>query len=183
MTVRSYQSEAPRHAEIERHPDPDVEIVRWTICEAEILQAIGRVRGVRRTQADPVLVFVLNKVDLAHLPISELMTWDELSASCGPTMLMAATGCVPKMWSDIAHMIGRWNDATDPAGNAKAWFRDNPAEKAALDSLFSTGQIKHPLTGITTTFRKQSLGLVGKNHRYVWLANGMTIDDARAILP
>ena len=32
-------------------------------------------------------------------------------------------------------------------------------------------------------FRRESLGMVGKNRRYVWLAPGVTTDDARAILP
>ena len=171
-----------RETLVECHPDPDVETVRWTLCEAEVLQGIGRLRGVRRDADHPVLVFVLNQLDLGHLAISELQTWDDLSAACGPTMLMAARGCVPKMWSDIAHMVGRWDDAKDPAGNAKTWFRDNPAEKALLEELFVTNRITHPLSGIEMNFRRESIGLIGKNHRYVWLAECVTQDNARTVL-
>lgn len=152
------------------------------ICEAEVLQAIARPRGVRRDRTNPVLVFVLNKVDLGDIPISELITWDDLSARCGPTMIMASQGCVPRMWADVARMIGRWDQAPDPAANARAWFRDNPAERALLDDLRKTGRIIHPLTGIEIKFRRETLGMIGNNHRYVWLADGMTTDNARAIL-
>ena len=35
------------------HPDPMAEAVRWQICEGELVQAIGRARGVNRTACDP----------------------------------------------------------------------------------------------------------------------------------
>ena len=130
-----------------------------------------------------MVVYVLTDVDLGDLPISELTTWNELSAECGPVMLMAAQGVVPKNWTDIAHMIGRWNDANDPAGNARGWFRDNPEQQALLNDLFQTGKVRNPLTGIETKFRRETLGLIGKNRRYVWLAQGVTLEDARRLLP
>jgi hypothetical protein len=102
---------------------------------------------------------------------------------CGPVALMAAKGIVPKNWTDLAHMIGRWNDANDPAQNARGWFRDNPDQQALLDDLFQTGKVRNPLTGIETIFRRETLGLIGKNRRYVWLAQGITLDDARKLLP
>ncbi len=172
-----------RQAEVICHPDADVEIVRWTICEAEVLQAIGRVRGVRRDHTNPVVVYVLSDVDLGDLPISELTTWDALRVECGPVMLMAAQGVVPQNWTDIAHMIGRWNGANDPALNARGWFRDNPDQQALLDDLFLTDKIRNPLTGTETKFRRETLGLIGRNRRYVWLAESTTVDDARKLLP
>lgn len=180
--VRLMDDGTGRQADVECHPDPDVEMVCWTICEAEVLQGIGRPRGVRRGPSNPVLVFVLNKLDLGDIPISELITWDDLSGHCGPLMIMASQGCIPKMWADVAHMIGWWDKAADPAANARAWFRDHPAEQALLDGLRKAGRINHPLTGTEMKFRRESLGMVGKNHRYAWLADGTTTDDARAIL-
>ena len=38
-----------------------VEAIRWLICDAEVQQAIGRVRGVRRTADDSVLMIMLNR--------------------------------------------------------------------------------------------------------------------------
>ena len=145
-----------RQAEVSYHPDPDVELVCWTICEAEVLQAVGRVRGIRRDARSPVLVFVLNQIDLGHIPVSTLLTWDEVNALCGPVMLMAARGCIPKTSRDIARTLGWWNDRPDPAANAQAWVRDNPHHKVALDDLFRTGKITNPFTHGETTFRRES---------------------------
>ena len=41
------------------HPDPDVEAVRWQIHEAELVQALGRGRGVNRTAVNPLDVDLL----------------------------------------------------------------------------------------------------------------------------
>lgn len=181
--VRLMTDGTGRQSVVEVHPDEDVEAVRWAICEAEVLQAIGRVRGVRRDASNPVLVIVLNRVDLGDLPIAELLSSDDLSRHCGPTMMMAIRGCVPVMWSDVAAMVGRWKDAKDPTGSAKTWFRDNPEESQLRNTLLETGQICHPFSGKIIPFRKESLGLVGKHHRYVWLSQGVSIDEARAMLP
>ena len=70
-----------RAAEFECHPDERVEAIRCLICEAEVQQAIGRVRGVRRKADDPVLVIVLNGVDLGQTPIHQLISWEDLLAT------------------------------------------------------------------------------------------------------
>jgi putative DNA primase/helicase len=38
----------------DQHPDPEVEAIRWQIHEAELVQALGRGRGVNRTAATPL---------------------------------------------------------------------------------------------------------------------------------
>ena len=35
-----------------RHPDPVAESLRWQACEANVIQAIGRLRTLRREQAE-----------------------------------------------------------------------------------------------------------------------------------
>jgi putative DNA primase/helicase len=65
------------------HPDPLVEALRWSITEGSVLQAIGRARGVRRT--DPVAVTILGNLALP-LTVAEVTTWDELL----PDRLMVA---------------------------------------------------------------------------------------------
>jgi hypothetical protein len=60
----------------ERHPDPISEVVRWQICEAELVQVIGRGRGVNRSVDKPLHVDVLNNVCLP-LTIDQPIRWDD----------------------------------------------------------------------------------------------------------
>ena len=69
--------------EAERHPDPLVEMMRWRVCEAELIQAIGRGRGVNRTEADPLQVDLINTVPLPDIMIDEVVTWDDAQPDPG----------------------------------------------------------------------------------------------------
>ena len=53
-----------REVEGNQHPDPRAEAVRWSICEAELIQTIGRGRGVNRTAANPLQIDILTNVCL-----------------------------------------------------------------------------------------------------------------------
>ncbi len=72
-------------AECDRHPDPICEAIRWQICEGELVQIIGRARGVNRTEADPVDVLVMTDAPLP-LPLDSTVTADDLAP--GPAELM-----------------------------------------------------------------------------------------------
>jgi len=61
----------------EQHPDKFAEVIRWHACEAEIIQAIGRVRAVNRTSENPVQIDIINKVPLPDIVIDEVVEWDE----------------------------------------------------------------------------------------------------------
>ena len=41
------------------YSEPEAEMVRQAVTEAAIVQAVGRARGVNRTEADPVEVFLI----------------------------------------------------------------------------------------------------------------------------
>ena len=93
----------PEEAEIKRqaermagHPladdDPIVQAVRWSICEAELLQVIARARGIRRTEANPLDVLLLGDVPLP-LKIDAVASWEQ--AQPAPLELMAVRGVVP----------------------------------------------------------------------------------------
>jgi putative DNA primase/helicase len=56
--------------ETEGHPDDIAEQIRRRITEGEIMQAIGRGRGVRRTESNPLTVFVLGDAALP-IPVDE----------------------------------------------------------------------------------------------------------------
>jgi putative DNA primase/helicase len=55
--------DGPVLTEVERHPHPIAEAIRWQIREGEVVQAIGRARGVNRTAANPVDVLVMTDFD------------------------------------------------------------------------------------------------------------------------
>ena len=77
-------------AEADRHPDLIAEAIRWQICEGELLQIIGRGRGVnRREKVTPLDVLVLTDVALP-LPIAETLVAADLAP--GPAELMLAAG-------------------------------------------------------------------------------------------
>jgi hypothetical protein len=73
----------------DRHPDPTVEAVRWQSCGGELLQALGRVRGVNRTAGNPVQIDILTNVALP-VTADEVMTW--ATAAAGEETEMLAEG-------------------------------------------------------------------------------------------
>lgn len=90
----------------EQHADPIAEAVRWSICEGELIQAMGRGRGVNRTAANPLEIDLLTDVVLP-VTVDDLVAWSSLR----PTRrdLMALSGivldnaadmaaCFPKLW-------------------------------------------------------------------------------------
>jgi hypothetical protein len=71
----------------EQHPDKFAEIIRWHACEAEIIQAIGRVRAVNRTAENPAQIDIINKVPLPDIEIDEVLEWED--AQPDPGMIIA----------------------------------------------------------------------------------------------
>jgi len=77
--------------QMEYHPDGNSEIMRWLICEAELIQCIGRVRGVNRTADTPVQIDIIGTVPLPFM-VNEVMNWGE--AKPDPYDIMAGRGVV-----------------------------------------------------------------------------------------
>lgn len=77
--------------EADRHPDPIAEAIRWQVCEGELVQIIGRGRGVNRAEDDPLDVLVLTDSPLP-VPVSATIQAADLAPS--PADLMLATGGV-----------------------------------------------------------------------------------------
>ncbi len=61
----------------EEHADPIAEAVRWSICEGELIQAMGRGRGVNRTAATPLEIDLLTDVVLP-VTVDALVQWSDL---------------------------------------------------------------------------------------------------------
>ncbi len=112
--------------EADRHPEPIAEAIRWQVCEGELLQIIGRGRGVNRTEADPLDVLVLTD---APLPLPVAVTLQAADLAPNPYDLMLAAGGVilenptdasttyPHLWASrnaANHALKRWRaESTD----------------------------------------------------------------------
>ena len=83
----------------EVHADRTAEAIRWSICEAELIQAMGRGRGVNRTAETPLQIDLMTDVVLP-VTVDEIIAWSDLC----PTRrdLMAARGVVLENAADMA---------------------------------------------------------------------------------
>ncbi len=89
--VREMADGSTVQADADRHPDPVAEMVRWQVAEGQLVQIVGRGRGVRRTEANPVHVLAL--VD-APLPMPLAGALEAADVEPGPSDLMLAEGGV-----------------------------------------------------------------------------------------
>ena len=88
-----------RKVEGNQHPDPRAEAVRRAICEAELVQAIGRGRGVNRGPNNPLQIDILTNVVLP-IEVDEITTWSAIQPSAED--VMRARGAVPRTHADMA---------------------------------------------------------------------------------
>ena len=86
------------------HPDPLCEAIRFQICEAEIIQAIGRGRGVNRTAETPLDIDIIANVVLPVV-LAEIGIWREpttvyesLLAGVLLTNRADMVQCFPNVW-------------------------------------------------------------------------------------
>ena len=61
---------------MEYHPDSNSEVMRWLICEAELIQCVGRARGVNRTAETPLQIDIIGTVPLPFM-VDEVMSLAE----------------------------------------------------------------------------------------------------------
>ena len=81
-----------------RHPDPVAEALRWQACEAQLLQAIGRLRALRRTAETPFFLDLITDVPLP-ITVDEVTTWEK--ACPGRWAEMASAGVLLESPADI----------------------------------------------------------------------------------
>jgi hypothetical protein len=113
-----------------RHPDPLVEAVRFAICEGELVQAVGRGRGVRRTADTRLEVLILTDVPIP-IPVDTLTTWKEL-CDYGPLSLLATKGVVPLDYAGIVTALSQWfNDSA----KLKNWLQYRPEIRSKLAAI------------------------------------------------
>jgi len=83
----------------EFHAEPTVEAIRWSICEAELIQAMGRGRGVNRSVETQLVIDLLTDTVLP-VTVNEVLTWSDVRPSRRD--LMAVRGVVLENAADMA---------------------------------------------------------------------------------
>lgn len=69
-----------------RHPDPIADALRWQWCEGELIQAVGRLRALRRDAGNPYFLDIICDVPLP-LTVDRVETWESVC---------------PDRWADMA---------------------------------------------------------------------------------
>ncbi|MCJ2043768.1 hypothetical protein MKK58_04345, partial [Methylobacterium sp. J-078] len=96
------------------HPDPVADACRWQICEGELMQAIGRARGVNRTAADPLAIDIIANVVLP-LTVDVAEPWNP----AGEEIEMQTEGVVLDSPADMA---AAWPEIWPSDGAARNWI-------------------------------------------------------------
>ena len=134
-----HRGDGVRHAsgvavgiEADRHPDPTCEAIRWQVCEGELMQIVGRGRGVNRMEDDPLDVLVMSDAPLP-IPVAETLQAADLMPSPADLML-AAGGVVFENATDAAAAYPQLWDTRNAANHAlKRWraeWKQRPADGA-----------------------------------------------------
>ena len=123
---------------MEYHTDPNVEAARRSICEAELIQAIGRGRAVNRTAETPLQIDIIGTVPLP-INVDEVVEWN--GAQADPFSLMKARGILPNCdsskrgyWNLVAAIL--YDRFLNPQA-AKDWGRSVTVESTNRNILIS----------------------------------------------
>jgi putative DNA primase/helicase len=136
-------------AEVYRHPDAKVEAVRAAHCEAELMQAIGRGRGLRRDAGNPLDVFLLTDTVLPDLRPTEMQSFRVMLRDLGglhPADVLMDAGIVPQDWKGrglVMQAGGLLQGAKDVADAARQAARSTPD----FDVRLAAGLQCHPAGG------------------------------------
>lgn len=136
--------------ECETHPDPVADACRWQICEGELMQALGRARGVNRTTADPLDIDIIANVVLP-MTVDVAEPWNPP----GEEIEMLIEGVV---LDSAADMAAAWPSVWATAGAARIWLhRHTGAEPNTVTEPYKTNIYKGFCNGVPC-FRYQRAG-------------------------
>lgn len=135
---------------MDRHPDRVAEAVRKQICDAELVQAIGRGRGVNRTWENTLQIDILTNVCLP-LVVHEPVRWSEIAPGKIDEMIcmgllpgsyMAAALIYPDIWGS--------EDAARKSGHKpKTEKLHAPAKTGQIPYIYSIWSLSGFSTGPT----------------------------------
>ena len=112
----------------DRHPDPLAEAVRHQICEAQLVQAVGRARAVNRTEANPVDIDVLADVTLPTIPADTVLEWNEAAPS--KIVEMAVEGVILTSPTD---MVAIWPEVWGSVDSAQRSMKGFAAQLSGFE--------------------------------------------------
>jgi hypothetical protein len=117
------------------YEEADAELVRRWITEAELTQAVGRVRGVNRTVRNPVRVLVICHDNPFPGVINQVVNWDDIKPDEFDEMLVR--GLLPASPTDAARLYPELFASEDAA--KKAYIRAGLSEEsfASVDAFTS----------------------------------------------
>jgi putative DNA primase/helicase len=87
----------------DQHPDPEVEAIRWQIHEAELVQALGRGRGVNRKAVNPLDADLLFDTALP-ITVNEVIRWQPpslLIETAVAGVMLTAECDLTKLWPQL----------------------------------------------------------------------------------
>ena len=116
----------------DRHPDPEAEQFRWQTAEAEVIQAIGRLRAANRTEDDPVAIMILSDLALP-VTVDRVIRWGETGREKTPaarSAVMLAEGIV---LSSAPSIRVCWPDEWRTERAAEEWCEDMKAKGKVTD--------------------------------------------------
>ena len=152
------------------HVDPIAEAARWSICEGELIQAVGRGRGVNRT-ADNVLEIDLLTDVVLPVTVDALVPWSDLKPARRD--LMALSGIVLENAADMAACFPElW-----PTADAARQDRSRSVTNCYYRVLYNS-QMSH--SSVDVTYRPTGPGHRARTARVdlnrmpdpeVWLTN------------
>jgi putative DNA primase/helicase len=115
----------------DEHPDPMAEMVRFQLCEAEMVQALGRGRGINRTPETPPDIDIVADVCLP-ITVNEVSMWWTQRPS--PMVEAAADGVVLTARVD---MVKLWPHVWDNDTAARRTLEELRKTSAAFEKLIA----------------------------------------------
>ncbi len=134
--------------------DKNIEQVRAAICDAELDQAEGRARGVRRTADNPVEIIRMTNHP-GPRPVDNLVTYSALMSQVTPVSVAVAHGVTPQQ---LQKKYGRWDLLQkywnpDAKQSASEWYRGKDIEEELREVAHQAGEPEDITVSVTALDR------------------------------
>lgn len=138
--------------EVDAHPDAMVEQLVWQKCVGQLMQAIGRGRGTRRTAANPLDVVVMTNTVLP-IPIDDFLLAEDIEPSLDDLQIAAGGVAFDGGEAAAGAYPGLWPSA-EAFRMAKAREKDALNVNSRFQDQCVTNPYKYIYTGLLRTGRE-----------------------------